>query len=216
LSTVVLDPPEAPTLDELLEKLGSVPTHRIRTVPAIGTASEEDVRKIREREGRICELVDGVLVEKAVGYYESLLATVLIQLLWNHIEPRKLGVVSGPDGFLRLRPRLVRAPDVAFVSTEHLPRQRLRGVFAPDLAPDFAVEILSASNTEAEMQLKLREYFAAGCRLAWLVDPETKTVRVYTAVGVFTTVGPDGTLDGGEVLPGFSLSIEEWFSRVPE
>jgi Uma2 family endonuclease len=82
------------------------------------------------------------------------------------------------------------------------------------LYPDLAVEVLSKSNTEKEMKRKLREYFEAGTRLVWLVDPKARTVRVYTSPRKFKLLTEDQTLDGGEVLPGFELSLRKLFARA--
>ena len=71
------------------------------------------------------------------------------------------------------------------------------------LAPDLAVEILSKGNTKREMKRKLRDYFKAGVRLVWYIEPKTRTARAYTAEQEWTEIGPDGSLLGGEVLPGF-------------
>ena len=62
------------------------------------------------------------------------------------------------------------------------------------------------------MERKLGEYFAAGVRCVWLFDPRARTVRVYDAPGQFTTVDEDGTVDGGEVLPGFQVRVAEWLA----
>ena len=93
----------------------------------------------------------------------------------------RLGIVSGEAGTLRLMPGLVRIPDVAFVSWRHFPNRRLPRRRIPDLVPDMAVEVLSEGNTEAEMANKLQEYFIAGVPLVGYVDPEARTVQVYTS-----------------------------------
>jgi hypothetical protein len=82
------------TLADLLERLGGVPLDRVRFHPPPGTATERDVLEIAAREGRLCELIDGVLVEKPVGYGESILASFIIQLLRNFVSPRNLGRAS--------------------------------------------------------------------------------------------------------------------------
>jgi Uma2 family endonuclease len=86
----------------------------------------------------------------------------------------------------------------------------------PDLAPDLAVEILSRSNTTAEMPRKLAEYFAAGVRLVWYLDPVARNARVFTAPDASQLVTEDQILDGGLVLPGFTLLLREWFQRAGE
>ena len=90
MTTFATDP-AIETLDDLLHRLGRVPLHRIRLHPPPGTATEADVLVYPHGEKRLCELVDGVLVEKPMGYYESLLAGVLIQLLRNFLDERDLG-----------------------------------------------------------------------------------------------------------------------------
>jgi Uma2 family endonuclease len=80
--------------------------------------------------------------------------------------------------------------------------------------PDLVVEVLSQGNTPKEMARKLDEYFGADVRLVWHVNPKKRTVRVYTEREQSTLLRGDETLDGGDVLPGFALSIREWFARA--
>ena len=104
------------TLADLLDYLGGIAPERVRLSPAPGTATEEDVLHVHDHAGRLCELVEGVLVEKAMGFRESFLAAALIIILGNFVRPRNLGLVTGPDGMVRLAAGLVRIPDVAFIS----------------------------------------------------------------------------------------------------
>jgi Uma2 family endonuclease len=213
MSTVSEEPT---TVAELLERLGNVPAHRVRMRPAPGQATEADVLALHDRGDRLCELVDGVLVEKAMGYSESLLAGFLIHCLWRFLDQRPLGLVAGADGMLRLTRGLVRIPDVSFISWERLPDRVVPRAPIPQLAPDLAVEILSASNTEAEMTRKIGEYFDAGSRLVWIIDPQLRTLIVYTAPGRSITLTETHTLDGGSVLPGFTLSLKEFFAKLDQ
>src|SRR2546423_10683013 len=167
------------TLADLLERLGGVPLERIRLDPPLGTATEQDVIDLHDREDRLFELVDGVLVEKAMGYLESVLATCISQLLRNYMSEKRLGIVAGADGMMRLAKGLVRIPDVSVVLWERLPDHKGPRQPIPHLAPDLAVEGLSASNTEAEIDRKLTEYIASRCHCAWIVDPIEKSVRIY-------------------------------------
>jgi Uma2 family endonuclease len=199
------------TLADLLEELGGIDPSRIRFPPPLGTATEKDVLEINDRENRLFELVDGVLVEKAIGALESLLAAMLARHLWNFADEHDLGVVLGADGMLRLRLRLVRIPDVAFISWDRLPGNEFPTVPIPDLIPDLAVEVISPSNTKKEMARKLREYFQAGVRLVWYVYPKTRTVEVYTALQKVRRLRNNQVLDGGAVLPGFTLSLPQLF-----
>lgn len=206
------EPREIPTLADLIERIGSVPLERIPSRPAPGSATEADVLARPYGEKRLYELADGVLVEKPMGYYESILAAILIRILGNFVAEHELGVVLGADGPLRLAAGLIRVPDIAFVAWTHFPGRELPAEPFLEVAPDLAVEVISPGNTPAEMERKLREYFAAGCRLVWYAYPATRTVRVYQSPTSFEIVGEDGVLDGGAVLPGFSLSVGAWFA----
>jgi Uma2 family endonuclease len=202
------------TLAELLHRLGDIPLERIRFRPHPGTATEQDAIEAEARTGRPCELVDGVLVEKAMGYYESRLVVILSYFLESFLEGNPLGIVLGEQGMTRMEPGLVRMPDVAFYSWRHFPNRLLPPGAFVEQAPDLAVEILSPTNTEREMDRKRAEYFAGGSQLVWQVYPPTRRVRVYTSVDAFVELGEEDTLDGGPVLPGFTLSIRRWFERA--
>ena len=207
---------EAGTLADLLERLGNVPLSRISIAPPPGTATEDDVVRAEGHTGRCCELIDGVLVEKTVGYLESLLAGAILEALRGFVRPQNLGIVLGADGTLRILPRQVRIPDVCFIRWDRFPDGKLPQVPIPPVAPDLAVEVLSSGNTEAEMERKLREYFEAGTVLVWYVDPASRSVTVYTAPDQSTILDADATLTGGDVLPGFTLSLCELFAETGE
>jgi Uma2 family endonuclease len=212
--TTALSAPD--NLAELLELLGHVPPERIRLQPPPGTATEADVLAALEApRKRLCELVDGVLVEKAMGYTESILASYLIEILNAFVRPGNLGLVTAPDGTVRLWAGRVRIPDVAFFSWDRMPgRQRPREPI-PTLAPDLAVEVLSRSNTPGEMRRKREDYFTAGVRLVWEVDPDGRTVHVYTAPEPAAVVLTEAdTLDGGTVLSGFRLPLSALFGEL--
>jgi Uma2 family endonuclease len=212
-------PSPAPIEDlaELLERLGGIAPNRVRYRPPPGTATEADVVAAMEApRKRLCELIDGVLVEKPLGFTESLLAAALIEILRAFVRPRHLGLVTAPDGSVRLGTGRVRIPDVAFTSWDRIPGRRRPTEPVPSLAPDLAVEVLSRSNTPQEMRLKRQDYFAAGVRLVWEVDPVARTVSVYTAVEGPTVLSAADTLDGGEVLPGFALPLAALFAELDE
>ena len=182
--------------------------------PTPGTATEKDVLEMNDHHNRLCELIDGTLVEKTMGVYESWLACRIIHFISSFLEQHDLGIVTGPDGFLKLFPHQVRAPDVAFVRRERLPGGRVPRDPIPVLGPNLAVEVLSPSNTHREMERKLREYFAAGTELVWYIDPQTQSAVVYTSPNQPTEIGVDGVLSGGEVLPGFELSLQQLFAEA--
>ncbi|HEX4794544.1 MAG TPA: Uma2 family endonuclease, partial [Humisphaera sp.] len=162
------------------------------------------------------ELIDGTLVEKPTGLGKSVLGMLVAQYLGNHVRAQKLGAISGPNGLFLLLPGLVRAPDVAFISRARMPGESVRTEAIPHVVPDLAIEVWSESNTRAEMDRKLREYFQAGVRLAWIIDHRTRAATVYSAADRSIIISEDGTLDGGQVVPGFSLSLKQLFADLEE
>ncbi len=213
MSTVITHEfPAEWSVADMIAHLGDIPGSRIRMVPLPGTATEQDVLEAKARYGRICELIDGTLVEKTMGWKESVIAGEILRRIGNHLVLHNLGQVTAGDGMLRILPAQVRVPDVAFVAWHRFPGGRPPSQQIPPTAPDLAVEVLSPSNTEAEMRRKLRDYFAAGSRLVWYIDPASRLARVYTSPEQCTLVGEDGVLSGGDVLPGFTLSLGELFA----
>lgn len=204
------------TLADLLKHLGDISPERIRLRPSLGSATERHVIAIQQREDRLYELMEGVLVAKVLGYSESYLAIELGRLLGNFIAEHDLGVLTGADGDLRLMRGLVRIPDLAFIAWEHLPERRIPDEALPDLTPDLAVEILSEGNTPGEMDRKLKDYFFAGTRLVWYIDPARRTVRVYTSPDQWVKLTERQTLEGVAVLPGFTLRLKQLFARLPK
>jgi Uma2 family endonuclease len=204
------------TLADLHDRFGPMPLARIRMDPVPGTATVADVLEIHRCEKILCELVDGILVEKVTGYEESLLAALIITLLQNFVRPKKLGVVAGEGGMLRLAPDLVRIPDVSFIAKSRLPGGKPPRGPIPGLAPNLAVEVLSKSHTTREMSRKLRDFFEAGVELVWFVDPANRTVKAYTAPAKFTLLKGAQTLTGGAVLPAFRVKVADIFSVLDE
>jgi Uma2 family endonuclease len=205
---------EAPSLADVLRALGGVSPRRIRVRPPLGTATEQDVIDIHDREDRLFELVDGVLVEKVMGFWEGRLAQILGYFFERFLDGNNCGFSVGADGMLRITTGLVRIPDVAVFRWERLPDRRIPREPIADLIPNLAVEVLSRGNTRREMDRKRREYFTAGVQLVWYIDPRTRTARVWTASNDSVVIEEDGTLDGGTVLPGFRLAMRDLFARA--
>jgi Uma2 family endonuclease len=199
---------------EMQELLGGIPLERIRMVPPPGMATEEDALRVQDSEGRTCEVIDGILVEKAMGFFEARVASVLLIIMGKHLDTDDRGIVVGPDGLVRLSKSRLRAPDAAFVRWEKLPGGRIPDAPVPALAPDLAVEVLSRGNTRKEIETKLDEYFAAGVRMAWIIDPRRQTARIYQARDAMREIDVNGRLEAPELLPGFSLQLQELFDRA--
>lgn len=213
--STVTEPLVFETVADLIDRLGDIPPRRIRLSPAPGTATEADLLRLCRQTDRLYELIDGTLVEKVMGYGEGGLAADLVRLLGRFLDDHDLGDLVGPDSGMRLMPGLVLVPDVSFIRWDKLPNRRRPAEPVPDLVPDLAVEVLSEGNTAAEMARKRHDYFAAGVRLVWEVDPRSRTIRVYTAPDQSVTLTERDTLDGGDVLPGLHLSVQQVFARTP-
>jgi Uma2 family endonuclease len=208
-----LEPP-ALTAADLAAQFGPMPLSRFRFSPFPGTATEEDVVRLQERENRLYELVDGILVEKVMAYAESFLAMSLVYFLRAWLDQHDIGAIAGPDGMMRLAPGLVRIPDVSFVRWEQFPNRRVTLDPVPNIHPDLAIEVLSPTNTAEEMQRKLHDFFNSGSSLVWYVDPRARTVTVYTSADQFTVLHEGQVLDGGKVLPGFTLPLSKLFAEL--
>lgn len=197
---------------EWWDALGQVPLDRIVFDPLPGSATEADVVRLDDHEDRLCELIDGTLVEKPMGFVESLIAMRIVHFLQAFVLPRNLGLVSGPDGMMRILSNRIRIPDVAYVSFARLPAGKVPEQPVPSLTPDLAVEVLSDSNTRKEMKKKLSEYFDSGTELVWYMDPPSRTVEVYTQPVNPLRLSETDTLTGGDVLPGFEVAVAEIFA----
>src|SRR5437762_6453135 len=114
-----------------------------------------------------------------MGFRDSRLAAPLCRILDLFISDRNLGLVSTANGTVRLWAGRVRIPDVAYFSWDRLPDRRPPAEAIPNLAPDLAAEILSDGNTPREMRQKRQDYFKAGVRLVWEINPRTRTVTVF-------------------------------------
>ncbi len=202
------------TVADLLAHFGPIAHRRIRQDPPPGTATEQDVIDIHDRDKRLFELVDGVLVEKAMGLQEYFLAAFIVRALGDFVIIHRLGFVLGSDGMARLAPGLVRIPDVLFISWRHFPSRRIPRIPMLISGPDLAVEVLSPSNTAQEMDRKLHDYFGAGVLLVWYVDPVARTVEVFTAPDQSVVLRQDQTLTGDPVLPGFVLPLRDLFAEL--
>ena len=201
------------TLGDLLRDLGDIVPDRVRADPPPGRATKKDVEAILDHENRLYELVEGVLVEKAMGARESYLAALIIHYLYRFLGRHDLGIVLGADGTVEINLGLVRIPDVCFIARDRLPGGELPEEPIPEIIPNLAVEVISVGNTPAEMQRKLGEYFHAGVELVWYVYPKTQTIVVYTAIDKSVTLSGNQVLTGGDVLPGFRLPLKKLFAK---
>jgi len=163
------------------------------------------------------ELVDGelVMMMSPAGWLHGHLVMKIGAVLGAYVEENNLGMVFGEQtGFILTRnPDTVRAPDAAFVREERIPHERSLDEYFPG-APDLAVEVLSPSNRASAMTHKLSQYFAAGTRLVWVVDPKTRLITVHAPGREPAMLHETDTLDGEAVLPGFRYKIAQLFERM--
>ena len=161
------------------------------------------------------ELLDGVIVEKNVGNESSWLESKILALMLVFVETNQLGWVFGPQNGLRIwpaRPNHVRKPDVSFVRSDKLPGdQPVKGW--QSVVPDLVVEVVSPNDKASELETKLADYREAAIPLIWVIFPETRSAQVLTQ-NARLDVHPSGVLEGGDVLPGFRVALDDLFARL--
>ena len=147
-----------------------------------------------------------VVREPPGGRHGSVTMNLALRLGY-HVERESAGqVFAAETGFtLARRPDTVRAPDIAFVRRERLPKPIPVGF--PEFAPDLVAEVLSPGDRPGEVLAKVGDWLEAGARLVWVIDPERRVARVYRHDGSETIVTSDDALDGEDVLPGFSCQV---------
>lgn len=198
-------------LPELYRAIGEVPLDRIWMAPTPGTATEDDYIEFVVNHGLLAELVHGVIVEKPMGLPESFIAAFLIEMLGPWTRAKGIGIISTADGAFRFAVGEMREPDLAFIHRDRLPDGRYPRMPVGTIIPNLCVEVLSPSNTRKEMEQKRELYFTAGVELVWMIDPDSESVSVYGSVADFITLTNNDTLDGGMLIPGFTLSVADIF-----
>lgn len=171
------------------------------------TASEADLRAA-PRDGRKRELVDGEIRVSPAGFRHEEIALRLMLRLAPHVLERGLGKVVGSSAGFRLPNGNVRSPDVSFVAAGRFPGDRSPETFA-DLAPDLAVEIVSPDDRPRDLLDKVGESLEAGVRLVWVVDPRRGAATVYRSLTDVRSLDRGGSLDGGDVVPGFTMPLSD-------
>jgi Uma2 family endonuclease len=166
------------------------------------------------KDGNKYELVNGELqMSPAGGHGHGDIIAWLSGRLVMHVRENKLGIVyDGQTGFW-MKSGNLRSPDISVVGKDRLkefPKQR--GFL--HIAPDLAVEVLSESDISTTISEKAAEYFDSGTQLLWVVNPVEKTVLVYHSATPDTLLKSGDSLDGENVVPGFSMPIDELFAEV--
>src|SRR4051812_21044077 len=122
---ILASPTRSRTVDDLLHELGDLPPSRVLMEPLPGQATLDDLIAYYARTNLPCELVDGTLVEKAMGMRESIVAGALLSMIRAFVVPRNLGIVAGEAGMTQLFAGLVRSPDVLYASWDRLPGRKI-------------------------------------------------------------------------------------------
>jgi Uma2 family endonuclease len=221
LSASVDSPPRAPLtaagIPELLRVLGDVPAERVLLDPPPGQATEEDlIRRVDGDDKILCELVDGTLVEKAMGYREGLLALAIGAFLREFVNARNLGMVAGADAMLRMMGGNIRLPDVSYSAWSDVPGGKVPTQAVGRFPATLAIEVLSKGNTRREMQKKYREFFDSGTRQVWEINPDSRTVAIYNVPDAEPAkiLQESEILSGGPLLPGFELPLARLFAEL--
>lgn len=161
-----------------------------------------------ENRNRLFELIDGGVVEKAASFKPSKIGMRMGRFIGNYADA--IGYVTGADGSYILSPDFEFMPDVGYISKLRLPEMPDREVQGP---PDLAVEVKSPTDSKRELRLKVEDYLRFGTKRVWLVFPDEQRVEVYVPDADVQELDINGILDGGDVLPGFTLPVRDIFTQ---
>lgn len=175
--------------------------------------AEEFARLPNPIDGAKQELVRGeVITMPPPGFAHGNVQLAIGSILRAYSKQSRSGRVVVVSGVVTEEgPDTVRGPDVSYWSYARLPADQNPTGYL-EVAPDLCVEVLSPGNTKPKMTRKIREYFAAGVRMVWVVDPEDRTAIVYRQPGDGRVLWDDATISGEDVLPDFSCPVADFFS----
>ena len=151
------------------------------------------------------ELIRGVLHEtRSAGLKHGEIVMLLGARMVMYVQPARLGRVFGSD--------TVREPDVAYVSAARLPLDIEVSGYCP-VVPDLVVEVVSPSDDEVDVDNKAIMWLYYGARMALVINPEPQTIKVRRAGAPTAILTIDDTLDGADVLPGFTCPVRDILER---
>jgi Uma2 family endonuclease len=160
------------------------------------------------KDGQKYELVDGQIRVSPAGDRHSVVALRLGSRLLAFAEQHALGHVCGADAGFRLPGGNVRSPDASFIAAGRFRDDRVPDDYG-NVAPDLAVEVLSPGDRPRYVLDKIGEYLEAGVRLVWVIDPKRARAAIYRSLSDVRQLGPDESLEGDDILPGFSCRLRD-------
>lgn len=189
--------------DELYEIIDGKRVVKDTPIPNLG----------RDDSDELYEVVDGIRTVKTMGFLASIIASSLGRKLGIFAEEHEIGLVI-VEAIYKFSDAATRRPDISLISFDQLASITNLGSdpAEPELAPKLAIEVISPTNTIVGVDGKITKYFATGVEAVWVVFPMTQRIYLYGSPTDCQIVGLGDTLDGGKVLPGFSMPVAEVFN----
>ena len=206
MSLGIITPSEVPPDDDLYEIIDGKRVVKDAPIPDLG----------RDDSDELYEVIDGKRTVKTMGFLASIIATTLGRKLGKFAEDHQIGLVI-LEAIYKFSDAATRRPDISLISYEQLAKipDLASDPAEPELAPKLAIEVISPTNTIVAVEAKITRYFATGVEAVWVVLPMTRRIYVYASPKDVKILGVGDMLEGGKVLPGFSLPVEEVF-RIPQ
>jgi Uma2 family endonuclease len=170
--------------------------------------TDEELLQLPRDDGNKYEVVDGELRVSPANFAHERIIAKLLARMRSFADQRQLGEVVGSNVLYVLPSGNRRGPDVSFVAAGRLTPEARAQVF-PRLAPDLAIEVLSPSDRPRAVFDRVGEYLESGVRLVWVIDPQKRRAVEYRSLSEAREIALSGMLEGADVLPGFSCSVEE-------
>lgn len=163
-------------------------------------------------DGKLYELIRGQLVEKKMGALSIWIAWQISHLIGSYLDRDPRGWVSTelPVDCFRWIASHARRPDVVYFQHDRLAAPTQEPI---RVAPNWVVEVLSPHDNALEVDEKIEEYLRAGVDLVWIVNPQTRTVRVHHINGGISLFHESDTITADPVLPGFSSPVSDFFPK---
>jgi len=179
------------------------------------TCEEFEALTMASKVGPFAELVDGEIVDAMGGAItHSRVSGNVYWIIRSFVSAKKLGWVLTNEAGIHIRSELPRCrlADVAYLSFQRVPKVKdARGFLR--VPPELIIEVLAEDDNWADIEEKVRDYHNTGVDMVWVVDPHTRTVRVYPRGGEPSIVHDGSEIDGGDILPGFKVAIARFFDE---